>query len=89
MKRRDFVALSALPVLARGIEAEAQSSAAPAGAGGMFVSMHEATSADHDFRTAMEGYARAGVRAVEVDLVKVREFVGTGSPEKARRFLAR
>lgn len=92
MKRRDFVALSALPVLARGLgagRAEAQSSAAPAGAGGgMFVCMHEATSAEHDFRTAMEGYARAGIRAVEVDLVKVREFVGSGSPEKARRLLS-
>jgi 2-keto-myo-inositol isomerase len=36
----------------------------------------------------MEGYSRAGIRAVEVDLVKVREFVGSGSPETARRFLA-
>src|SRR5882672_3524678 len=90
MKRREFVALSALPVLERALgagRAEAQSSVAAAG-GGMFVCMHEATSADHDFRTAMEGYARAGVRAVEVDLVKVREFVGAGSPEKARRFLS-
>lgn len=91
MKRREFVALSAVPVLARGLDAgraEAQPSPAPPGAGGMFVCMHEATSADHDFRTAMEGYARAGVRAVEVDLVKVREFVGSGSPDKARRFLS-
>src|SRR5262245_12300145 len=48
MKRRDFVALSASPLLLRGLSggrAEAQST------GGMFVCMHEATSADHDFRT--------------------------------------
>jgi len=48
--------------------------------------MHEATSADHDFRTAMEGYARRGVRAVEVDLVKVREFVARARQRRRAAF---
>lgn len=53
----------------------------------MFVCMHEASSDRFDFKTAMEGYARAGVRAVEPALVKVREFVQNESPAVARRLL--
>ncbi|HLF09758.1 MAG TPA: sugar phosphate isomerase/epimerase family protein [Gammaproteobacteria bacterium] len=87
MNRRDFVALTTVPLLAQaGIAPRAAAQAR--NSGGLFVCMHEATSADHDFRTAMEGYARAGIRAVEVDLIKVRELVGQGSPDVARRLLA-
>jgi sugar phosphate isomerase/epimerase len=86
MKRRDFVALAAVPALAQAGFAS-RAAAQAAGSGDWFVCMHEATSAEHDFRTAMEGYARAGIRAVEVDLVKVREFVGAGSQQSARRLL--
>jgi sugar phosphate isomerase/epimerase len=86
MKRRDFVALAAVPAFAHaGFPSRAAAQAG--GSGDWVVCMHEATSAEHDFRTAMEGYSRAGIRAVEVDLVKVREFVGGGSPESARRLL--
>jgi hypothetical protein len=53
----------------------------------MFVSMHEASSARFDFKTAMEGYAKAGIRAVEVDLTKVREFATKESPAAAKRLL--
>ena len=84
MNRRDVLALGAVPLLAQAAIPRAAAQAPST----LFVSMHEASSADHDFRTAMEGYSRAGIRAVEVDLVKVREFIGTGSPETARRFLA-
>lgn len=42
--------------------------------GSLFVCMHEASSDRFDFRTAMEGYAKAGIRAVEPSLIKVREF---------------
>ena len=42
--------------------------------------MHEASSARYDFKTAMEGYAKAGIRAVEPDLGKVREFAMKESP---------
>lgn len=49
--------------------------------------VHEASSANSDFRTAMEGYAKAGVRAVEVTLPKVREFADKESVSTARRLL--
>jgi 2-keto-myo-inositol isomerase len=53
----------------------------------MFVSMHEASSARYDFKTAMEGWAKAGIRGVEPDLLKVREFAMKESPAAARRLL--
>src|SRR5256712_2781439 len=53
----------------------------------MFVCMHEASSARYDFKTAMEGYAKAGIRAVEPDLLKVREFAMKESPAAARKLL--
>ena len=51
------------------------------------VCMHETTSERFDFRTAMEGYAKAGIRAVEPSLVKVREFAQKESAAAARRLL--
>jgi sugar phosphate isomerase/epimerase len=53
----------------------------------MFVCMHEASSDRFDFRAAMEGYAKAGIRAVEPQLTKVREFVQKESVAAARRLL--
>jgi hypothetical protein len=53
----------------------------------MFVCMHEASSARYDFKTAMEGYAKAGIRGVEPDLTKVREFAMKESPADAHRLL--
>jgi 2-keto-myo-inositol isomerase len=53
----------------------------------MFVCMHEASSDRFDFKTAMEGYAKAGVRAVEPQLVKVREFAQKESAATAKRLL--
>jgi sugar phosphate isomerase/epimerase len=55
--------------------------------GAMFVCMHEASSDRFDFRAAMEGYARAGIRAVEPQLTKVREFAEKESPAAAKRLL--
>jgi 2-keto-myo-inositol isomerase len=78
LNRREFIgAAAALPALLR---------AQPA-SGSMFVCMHEASSDAFDFKTAMEGYARAGIRAVEPSLVKVREFAQKESPATARRLL--
>jgi len=56
---------------------------------GFFVSMHEASSERFDFPTAMQGYAKAGVRAVEPNLMKVREFTQKPgeSPASAKRVL--
>ena len=55
--------------------------------GSIVVCMHEASSDRFDFRSAMEGYARAGIRAVEPALTKVREFAQKESPAAARRLL--
>ena len=84
LNRRDFLALAAVPMLLpqRG---RGQSSAAPAG---LQVCMHEASSEKFDFRAAMEGYAKAGVRLVEPNLLKVREFAQQeGGPAAAKRLL--
>jgi len=77
VNRREFVALAAgAPMLAQ--------------AGGpqkLVVCMHEVSSNGFDFRTAMEGYSKAGIRAVEVVLAKAREFADKESPAAARRLL--
>jgi sugar phosphate isomerase/epimerase len=49
--------------------------------------MHEASSDRFDFRTAMEGWAKAGIRAVEPNLLRVREFAQKESVAAARRLL--
>ena len=76
--RREFMALAAVPPLLQ---------ATQPGSGKMFVCMHEASSARFDFKAAMEGYAKAGIRAVEPDLGKVREFAMKESPAAAKRLL--
>ena len=78
LNRREFMAMAAAPPLIQ---------ATQPGSGSMFVCMHEASSARFDFKTAMEGYAKAGIRAVEPDLTKVREFAQKESPAAARRLL--
>src|SRR5688500_8826845 len=81
LKRRDFLALAAMPVLL-------QRGAPPAPApGSIFVCMHQASSERFDFKTAMEGYAKAGIRAVEPNLLKVREIAEKESPAAAKRLL--
>jgi hypothetical protein len=75
LDRRKFLVLAAVPAVAQ------------TGASSLFVCMHEASSAGFDFRAAMEGYAKAGIRAVEVMLTKVREFAEKESPAPARRLL--
>src|SRR5262245_47119047 len=77
MNRREFVAGAALTPLLH----------VAGRPGSMFVCMHEASSDRFDFKTAMEGYAKAGIRAVEPSLVKVREFAQKESPAAARRLL--
>lgn len=75
--RRDFLALgAAVPLLQ-----------APRPGGQLFVCMHQVSSDRFDFRTAMEGYAKAGIRAVEPSLPKVREFAQKESVAAARRLL--
>jgi sugar phosphate isomerase/epimerase len=77
LDRREFLALAAVPLLPQATAT-----------GGMFVCMHEASSDRFDFRAAMEGYAKAGIRAVEPTLTKVREFAQKETVAAARRLLA-
>ena len=53
----------------------------------LVVCMHGITSDGFDFRTTMEGWARAGITAVEPDLVKAREFEAANGKGSARRLL--
>jgi 2-keto-myo-inositol isomerase len=76
--RRMFLALAAVvpPLMAQ--------TATP---GGMFVCMHEASADKFDYKVAMEGWAKAGIKAVEPNLAKVREFAQRESPSTAKRLL--
>lgn len=77
MKRREFLAAAAAaPLLAQ-----------PARPAGLFPCVHQVSSNTFDFKTAMEGYAKGGIRAVEVVLAKAREFADKESPATARRLL--
>ena len=77
--RRKFIALAAaVPPLM-----QAQTPAT----GGMFVCMHEASADKFDFKTAMEGWSKAGIKAAEPNLTKVREFAQKESPATAKRLL--
>jgi sugar phosphate isomerase/epimerase len=88
LKRRDFLALAAVPLLApRAVFGQAKTPPPKLGSG-LTVCMHEASSERFDFRQAMEGYAKAGVRYVEPTLPKVREFaMKEGGPMAAKRLL--
>ncbi len=86
VNRREFLAMAAVPAIAQPLAAspvEPQDT----GVGQMFVCMHGATGSMYDFRTAMEGWARAGIRAVEPDLPNVRRFADAESPQMARTLL--
>src|SRR5262249_53753455 len=79
LSRRHFLALAAVPPMVSMAQAPRAAS--------MLVCMHETSSDGFDFKTAMEGYAKAGIRAVEPSLLKVREFAQKESPARARRLL--
>jgi len=54
---------------------------------GMFICMHGATSNGFDFRTTMEGWARAGITAAEPDLPIARTFEEANGSGSARRLM--
>jgi sugar phosphate isomerase/epimerase len=85
VNRRQFFALAAAPALMQA--AGRRRAAAPQAQGRVTVCMHEASADKFDFRTAMEGWARAGIKLVEPNLVKVREFAQKESPQAARTLL--
>ena len=76
LNRREFVAAAAAPAFLQ-----------PTRSMPLIVCMHETSSERFDFRAAMEGYAKAGIRAVEPSLTKVREFAQKESAAAARRLL--
>jgi len=59
-----------------------------AGGGKMFLCMHQTTSAAAGFRASLEGYARAGIRYVEVIPPLVEEFTRRESVGAARRLIS-
>ena len=68
LNRREFLAMAAaVPPLM-----QARSNTPPLT--GIFLSIHQASTARFDFKPSVEGIAKAGVRAVEVDLAKLRAF---------------
>jgi sugar phosphate isomerase/epimerase len=91
LNRRDFLALAAVPVMDRvrlKPDTTIQRGQAAASGSGLQVCMHQASSERFDFRQAMEGYAKAGVRLVEPNLLKVREFAQKeGGAAAAKRLL--
>ncbi len=93
LDRRDFLALAAVPMLPHLRQGSGEQVHLRQGSGGqarsgLQVCMHQASSDRFDFRTAMEGYAKAGVRLVEPNLLKVREFAEKqGGPAAAKRLL--
>jgi sugar phosphate isomerase/epimerase len=81
VNRREFLAVAAAAPLLQ------TSRPNPVKPGQMFVCMHGASSERFDFRAQMEGWAKAGIRAVEPSLPKVREFAQKESVAAAKRLL--
>ena len=67
--------------------ATGSSSAKAASTAGLVVCMHGITSSGSDFRTVMEGWARAGITRAEPDLVSARTFEAANGTGSARRLM--
>jgi len=87
--RREFLAAAAAMPFGIGMLAQGRGgqTTAPTAPKGMFVSIHQASTAKFDFKTSCEGISKAGVRAVEVDIAKVQQFAQTESLPKAKQLL--
>jgi 2-keto-myo-inositol isomerase len=86
VNRRDFMAISAgVGAVAAGLAGIQKAKAADTS--GLIVCMHGITSSEFDFRTCMEGWARAGITAAEPDLVKAREYEQANGAGSARRLM--
>jgi len=86
LNRREFLAATttgALLTQGRGGQAPAP---APA-TSGLFACVHQASTSRFDFKASVEGIAKAGIRAVEVDIQKVSQFAQTESLAAAKRLL--
>jgi 2-keto-myo-inositol isomerase len=86
--RREFLAAAAavplaIPLLGQGRGAQTTTPAPR----GIFVCIHQASTARFDFKASCEGISKAGVRAVEVDIAKIQQFAQTESLPKAKQLL--
>jgi 2-keto-myo-inositol isomerase len=86
INRRDFMTLSA-GVTAIAAGASSIQHATAADTSGLIVCMHGVTSSEFDFRTCMQGWAKAGIKAVEADLAKAREHELANGKGSARKLL--
>lgn len=84
INRREFMALSAS---VSAMAASGSSVVQGAASKNLFVCMHGITSSGSDFRTVMEGWARAGISAAEPDLVSARTFEQANGTGSARRLM--
>src|SRR5262245_8416459 len=87
LNRREFLAMAAaIPPM---MQTRGANNSTAATGSGIFVCVHQASTARFDFRPSVEGLAKAGIRAVEVDLAKVRAFTQLPgeSPATAKRLL--
>src|SRR5712691_6458933 len=55
--------------------------------GKMTLAMHQNTSADAGYRKSLEGWARAGIKNVEITSALLDDFLKTDSLDAARRVL--
>lgn len=86
LNRRNFMTLSAgFGALVAGATSMAPARAADGS--GLIVCMHGITSSEHDFRTTVEGWARAGIKAIEPDLAKAREWEAVHGKGSARKLI--
>jgi 4-hydroxyphenylpyruvate dioxygenase len=86
INRRDFMAVSAgLTAIAAGTASIQKAKAADTS--GLIVCMHGITSSEFDFRTCMEGWAKAGIKAAEPDLAKAREWEVANGAGSARKLM--
>src|SRR5688572_8535512 len=86
IKRRDFIHSVGAGTIALSLPRHTSAQTTPA-RGGLFVCIHQASTSRYDFKTSVEGIAEAGVRAVEFDIAKVREFAKTESVATAKRLI--
>jgi len=86
LNRREFMTITA-GVGALAASAASMQKASAADTSGLIVCMHGVTSSGFDFRTAMEGWSRAGIRAVEPDLEKARAWEQANGAGSARKVL--
>lgn len=80
--RRDFITTAVASTLACSLPRHAH-----AQRGGLFVCIHQASTSRYDFKASVEGIAKGGVRAVEVDIAKIRQFAQRESVATAKRLM--